>query len=171
MNDLESEFKESEENLERATFGAGCFWGVEETFRNLNGVESTAVGYMGGITENPTYEQVCRGNTRHVEVVEMLYNPDEISYHALLDVFWDNHDPTTLNRQGPDMGEQYRSVIFYHSPEQRKEAEESLKKLESSGRFSRKIVTAIEPAQTFYMAEDYHQQYLKKRGLKSCRFF
>lgn len=158
-------------NLERATFGAGCFWGVEETFRNLNGVKSTAVGYMGGITENPTYEQVCRGNTKHVEVVELLFNPEEISYTRLLDVFWDSHDPTTLNRQGPDIGEQYRSVIFYHSPEQRKKAEESLQKEESAGRFPRKIVTAIEPAKTFYLAEDYHQQYLKKRGLKSCRFF
>jgi peptide-methionine (S)-S-oxide reductase len=171
MNDLESEVKKSENNLERATFGAGCFWGVEETFRNLNGVKSTAVGYMGGITENPTYEQVCKGNTRHVEVVEILYNPAEISYKELLNVFWDNHDPTTLNRQGPDMGEQYRSVIFYQNPQQKKDAEESLEEQQSSGRFSRKIVTAIEAAKTFYMAEDYHQQYLKKRGLKSCRFF
>ena len=158
-------------NLERATFGAGCFWGVEETFRKLDGVKSTAVGYMGGITENPTYEQVCQGNTRHVEVVEIIYDPTQITYKELLNVFWDNHDPTTLNRQGPDMGEQYRSVIFYQNPQQKKDAEESKAEQQSSGRFSRKIVTAIEAAKTFYMAEDYHQQYLKKRGLKSCRFF
>lgn len=161
----------NKEKLEKATFGAGCFWGIEETFRTLNGVKSTAVGYMGGITEDPTYEQVCKGDTKHVEVVEILFNPQEVSYKELLDVFWVSHDPTTLNRQGPDIGEQYRSVIFYQNPEQKKEAEESKADLQSSGQYPQKIVTAIEPARTFYLAEDYHQQYLKKRGLKSCKFF
>ncbi|MDO9044520.1 MAG: peptide-methionine (S)-S-oxide reductase MsrA [Methanobacteriaceae archaeon] len=171
MKDLKSEFDPSGENLERATFGAGCFWGVEETFRKLNGVKSTAVGYMGGITENPTYEEVCQKNTHHVEVVEILYNTQEISYQDLLDIFWVSHDPTTLNRQGPDIGDQYRSVIFYQNSKQKIEAEESKEKMQSSGQFGKKIVTIIEPAKTFYMAEDYHQQYLKKRGLKSCGFF
>lgn len=171
MKDLKSEVKKSEENMEIATFGAGCFWGVEETFRKLNGVKSTAVGYMGGITENPSYEDVCQKNTRHVEVVKINFNPEEISYKDLLDIFWVSHDPTTLNRQGPDIGDQYRSVIFYQNPQQKIEAEESKEKMQSSGRFGKKIVTAIEPAKKFYIAEDYHQQYLKKRGLKSCGFF
>jgi len=171
MKDLKSDVNQSGKNLKRATFGAGCFWGVEETFRNLDGVMSTRAGYSGGVTKNPTYEDVCRGNTRHVEVVEIIYDPEKISYTELLDVFWDNHNPTTLNRQGPDIGEQYRSVIFYHDTQQKTDAEKSLQKLEESDRYKDKIVTSIEPAQVFYEAEDYHQQYLKKRGLKSCSYF
>ncbi|MDP1551819.1 MAG: peptide-methionine (S)-S-oxide reductase MsrA [Methanobacteriaceae archaeon] len=171
MKDLKSDVNQSGKNLKRATLGAGCFWGVEETFRNLEGVISTRAGYSGGLTKNPTYEDVCRGNTRHVEVVEIIYDPDKISYTELLDVFWDNHNPTTLNRQGPDIGDQYRSVIFYHDTPQKMDAEKSLQKLEESNRYKDKIVTSIEPAQVFYEAEDYHQQYLKKRGLKSCSYF
>src|SRR3982751_4901391 len=142
---------------EKATFGAGCFWGVEETFRNLDGVLSTAVGYAGGTKENPTYEEVCSDNTGHAEVVQVEFDPDQIRYEELLDVFWSNHNPTTLNRQGPDVGTQYRSVIFYHSPEQKSAAERSRQKVDTSGRFSRPVVTQIEPAPTFWRAEDYHQ--------------
>jgi peptide-methionine (S)-S-oxide reductase len=156
--------------LEKATFGAGCFWGVEEAFMYLKGVVSTSVGYMGGYFENPTYQDVCTGETGHAEVVEIIYDPSEISYSQLLDVFWKIHDPTTLNRQGPDIGLQYRSVIFYHTPEQEKQAKKSKEQLNSSGKFNRDIVTAIEGADTFYRAEKYHQKYLEKRGLKSCRF-
>ena len=153
---------------EKATFGAGCFWGVEETFRNLKGVTSTAVGYAGGKKENPSYEDVCTDRTGHAEVVEVDFNPAEISYQQLLDVFWSNHNPTTLNRQGPDVGTQYRSVVFYHSPEQKALAEETKERLQNSGRFSKSIVTSIEPAPTFWRAEEYHQQYLKKRGQTHC---
>ena len=153
---------------EKATFGAGCFWGVEETFRNLKGVVSTAVGYAGGSKENPTYEDVCTDRTGHAEVVEVEYHPDEISYEQLLEVFWSNHNPTTLNRQGPDVGAQYRSAIFYHSPEQKTAAEASKDRLQSSGRFTRPVVTVIEPASKFWRAEEYHQQYLKKRGQTHC---
>lgn len=142
-----------------ATFAAGCFWGVEEAFRQLPGVLSTAVGYMGGTLENPKYEDVCTGRTQHAEVVQITYDPERISYEQLLHTFWDAHDPTTLNRQGPDVGTQYRSAIFYHSPEQQQIAERS--KPSSA-------VTEIVPTQTFYRAEDYHQQYLAKRGLGSC---
>ena len=153
---------------EKATFGAGCFWGVEETFRQLPGVSSTAVGYAGGAKENPTYEDVCSDATGHAEVVEVEFDPTEIAYTKLLDVFWSNHNPTTLNRQGPDVGTQYRSAIFYHSPEQKQQAEASKAALEKSGRFPRSIVTQIEPAPKFWRAEEYHQQYLRKRGQTHC---
>jgi peptide-methionine (S)-S-oxide reductase len=153
---------------EKATFGAGCFWGVEETFRQLPGVSSTAAGYAGGAKENPTYEDVCSDATGHAEVVEVEFDPAEIAYTKLLDVFWSNHNPTTLNRQGPDVGTQYRSAIFYHSPEQKEQAEASKAALEKSGRFPRPIVTQIEPAPKFWRAEEYHQQYLRKRGQTHC---
>ena len=149
-------------------FGAGCFWGVEATFRNINGVTEAAVGYAGGATENPTYEDVCSDQSGHAEVVEVEFDPTKVSYHQLLDVFWSNHNPTTLNRQGPDVGTQYRSVIFYYSPEQKSAAEESKAALDKSGRFPNPIVTLIEPAPKFYRAEEYHQRYLEKRGMAHC---
>jgi peptide-methionine (S)-S-oxide reductase len=152
--------------LERATFGAGCFWGVEATFRRLAGVKSTQVGYAGGKVENPTYKQVCTDTTGHAEVVEVTFDPQVVSYPDLLEVFWDNHNPTTLNRQGPDWGTQYRSAIFFHSPEQ--EAAARASRDAAQARFPRPIVTQIEPAPAFWPAEDYHQQYLEKRGLASC---
>jgi peptide-methionine (S)-S-oxide reductase len=155
-------------SIEKATFGAGCFWGVEAVFRETKGVKETAAGYAGGTTENPTYEDVCSHQTGHAEVVEVQFDPGEVSYQQLLDVFWRNHDPTTRNRQGPDIGSQYRSVIFYHSPEQKAAAEASKAELEKSGRFRRPIVTEIEPAPTFYRAEEYHQQYLAKHGRTHC---
>ena len=154
--------------MEKATFGAGCFWGVEAAFRQIPGVTATAVGYAGGATENPTYKEVCTDRTGHAEVVEVEYDPALVSYDKLMEVFWANHDPTQLNRQGPDIGSQYRSAIFYHSPEQRDAALKSVQELEARGAFRRPIVTKIEPAQTFYRAEEYHQQYLSKRGLASC---
>jgi peptide-methionine (S)-S-oxide reductase len=153
---------------EKATFGAGCFWGVEETFRKLNGVVSTAVGYAGGTKDNPSYEDVCTDETGHAEVVEMEFDPSQINYNQLLDVFWANHNPTTLNRQGPDVGKQYRSVIYYRSPEQKAAAESSKDELEKSKRFNRPIVTQIEPAPRFWRAEEYHQRYLEKRGQSHC---
>jgi peptide-methionine (S)-S-oxide reductase len=153
---------------EKATFGAGCFWGVEETFRNLKGVTNTAVGYAGGTKENPTYEDVCSHETGHAEVVEVEFDPAQISYDKLLDVFWSSHNPTTLNRQGPDIGTQYRSVVFYHSPAQKSAAEASKDQVETSGRFKRPIVTGIEPAPTFWRAEEYHQRYLAKSGRSHC---
>jgi len=156
--------------LKKATFGAGCFWGVEAAFRELAGVVSTAVGYAGGYSDNPTYQDVCSGRTGHAEVVEVIYNPEVISYQELLDLFWDIHDPTTLNRQGPDLGEQYRSVIFYHDMEQEKIARERKERLQLSERYKGEIVTQIEPAPIFWKAEEYHQQYLEKTGQKSCRF-
>ncbi|MDQ2868955.1 MAG: peptide-methionine (S)-S-oxide reductase MsrA [Verrucomicrobiota bacterium] len=151
-----------------ATFGAGCFWGVEAAFQKLPGVKGTAVGYAGGTTLNPTYEDVCSDETGHAEVVQLEFDPAQISYRQLLDVFWANHDPTTLNRQGPDAGRQYRSVIFYHSPEQKAEAENSKAQLERTGKFKRPIVTFIEAAPKFYRAEEYHQGYLEKRGMSHC---
>jgi peptide-methionine (S)-S-oxide reductase len=154
--------------MANATFGAGCFWGVEEEFRKIAGVRETAVGYSGGKTANPTYEDVCTDATGHAEVVEVDYDPAETSYEALLEVFWNEHNPTQLNRQGPDVGTQYRSVIFFHSPEQEAMARASKEKLEKSGRFPRPIVTEISPAQPFWRAEEYHQRYLEKRGLGSC---
>ena len=158
-------------SLQKATFGAGCFWGVEAEFRQLpKGVVSTAVGYEGGTMKNPTYRDVCTDRTGHAEVVEVEYDPEKVSYEDLLKVFWANHDPTTLNRQGPDVGTQYRSVIFYHTPEQQVAALASKEKLEKSGRYRRPIVTEIVPATSFYRAEEYHQQYLEKRGLSSCKF-
>jgi len=154
--------------IEQAMFGAGCFWGVEETFRNLKGVTSTAVGYAGGTKENPSYEDVCSDETGHAEVVQVEFDPSQINYDQLLDVFWSNHNPTTLNRQGPDVGTQYRSVIFYYSPEQKAAAEASKQKLAASGKFNRPIVTQIEAAQKFWRAEEYHQLYLAKRGQSHC---
>jgi len=153
--------------MEKATFGAGCFWGVEETFRQLKGVVSTAVGYEGGTSDKPTYRDVCTDRTGHAEVVEVTYDPQVIAYEKLLDTFWHGHNPTTLNRQGPDVGSQYRSVIFYHSPEQQKAAQTSKDKLQKTG-YKSPIVTQIVPAEPFWIAEDYHQQYLAKRGLNHC---
>jgi peptide-methionine (S)-S-oxide reductase len=150
----------------KATFGAGCFWGVEAAFRQLDGVTKTEVGYEGGTLENPTYEDVCSHTTGHAEVVEVTYDPEQISYEQLLDVFWAKHDPTQLNRQGWDIGDQYRSVIFFHDDEQQEAAARS--KAEQQTRYKAPVVTQIEPAQTFYMAEDYHQQYLEKRGRSTC---
>jgi peptide-methionine (S)-S-oxide reductase len=146
----------------KATFGAGCFWCVEDVFRNTKGVTSTAVGYSGGRKKNPTYEDVCTDETGHAEVVQVEYDPSQISYEKLLDVFWSSHDPTTLNRQGPDIGTQYRSVIFFHDSDQEKTAIQSKEKLEISGKHSKKIVTEIKPAPEFYRAEEYHQQYYSK---------
>ena len=154
--------------FEKATFGAGCFWGVEAAFRQIPGVQSTAVGYEGGTLLNPTYRDVCTDTTGHAEVVEVTFDPAQVSYETLLNVFWDNHNPTTLNYQGPDHGTQYRSAVFTHSAEQAAAAEVSKSAQDKSGRFKRPIVTEIVPAQTFYVAEDYHQQYLEKRGLSSC---
>jgi peptide-methionine (S)-S-oxide reductase len=154
--------------VEKATFGAGCFWGVEVAFRQIPGVTETAVGYLGGTMPNPTYKDVCTDETGHAEVVEVTFDPAKVSYDQLLDVFWQNHNPTTLNRQGPDVGTQYRSAIFFHSPEQEAAARASKDRQQASGKFSRPIVTEITPASTFYRAEEYHQQYLEKRGLASC---
>jgi peptide-methionine (S)-S-oxide reductase len=154
--------------MAKATFAAGCFWGVEAAFRQIPGVTSTRVGYTGGEMKDPTYKDVCTDRTGHAEAVEVSYEPEKVSYEVLLNTFWENHDPTQLNRQGPDFGSQYRSAIFYHSPEQEQAARESKEKLERSGKFSRPIVTQIVPAVMFYEAEDYHQQYLEKRGLAHC---
>jgi peptide-methionine (S)-S-oxide reductase len=154
--------------MKKATFGAGCFWGVEAAFRRVPGVIDAAVGYAGGYTENPTYKEVCTDRTGHAEVVQVEYDPAKVSYAQLLDVFWSAHDPTQVNRQGPDYGTQYRTVIFYHDDEQKAEAEASKQYLDASGRFSRPIATQIVPAAPFYRAEDYHQRYLEKRGLENC---
>ena len=151
-----------------ALFGAGCFWGVEATFRTTKGVKATSVGYAGGALANPSYEDVCYKRTGHAEVVQVEFDPAEISYEALLGVFFENHDPTTLNRQGPDVGDQYRSAIFYHNDEQRDVATAVKERLGASGAFKRPIVTEITPASTYYPAEEYHQRYLEKRGLASC---
>jgi peptide-methionine (S)-S-oxide reductase len=154
--------------MAKATFAAGCFWGVEASFRELPGVTSTRVGYTGGSAPNPTYKDVCTDQTGHAEAVEVEYDPATLSYEKLLQVFWENHDPTQLNRQGPDYGSQYRSGIFYHTPEQEAEAKASKEKLEQGHRYSKPVVTQIVPATTFFEAEDYHQQYLEKRGLATC---
>ncbi len=151
--------------MKKATFGAGCFWGVEATFRKVAGVRSALVGYSGGSFENPTYEDVCSGKTGHAEVVQVEYDPPEVSYEALLEVFWNCHDPTTVNRQGPDIGTQYRSAVFFHDTDQESAAITFKEKLQSSGRYPSPIVTEITPAEAFYPAEDYHQRYLEKRGL------
>jgi len=152
-----------------ATFAAGCFWGVEETFRHVPGVVSTCVGYTGGRTESPTYEEVCTDATGHAEAVQVEFDPAVISYEKLLEVFWNCHDPTQKNRQGPDLGAQYRSAIFFHTAEQRAAAEASRARLASSGRYRKPIATEIAPAATFYRAEEYHQQYVEKRGPSRCR--
>ena len=149
-------------HTQKATFGAGCFWGVEAAFRKVPGVVDTAVGYMGGSLENPTYEDVCTDKTGHVEVVEVQYDPAKVSYGELLKTFWDVHDPTQENRQGSDVGTQYRSVIFYHTEEQRAEAEKSKAELDASGKLKKPVATAIEPASTFWRAEEYHQRYSEK---------
>ena len=157
-------------DLETATFAAGCFWGVEEEVRQLEGVESTAVGYTGGHTENPSYEDVCTGTTGHAEAVEVEFDPSVIRYEDLLEMFWKSHDPTTPNRQGPDVGSQYRSAIFFHTPEQEAAAEASKERLEASGQPGDPVVTEITPASTFWRAEEYHQKYFEKRGMAaSCR--
>lgn len=154
--------------MEKATFGAGCFWGVEVAFRQLDGVADATVGYAGGTLDHPSYQDVCTGRTGHAEVVEVTYDPEKISYEDLLQVFWEKHDPTTLNRQGWDVGTQYRSAIFYHTAEQAEKAQASKEALGRSGKFRRPIVTEITPASTFYRAEEYHQRYLEKRGQASC---
>ncbi|MGC2258946.1 MAG: peptide-methionine (S)-S-oxide reductase MsrA [Candidatus Sulfotelmatobacter sp.] len=155
--------------MQKATFAAGCFWGVEATFRQMPGVLGTRVGYIGGKSENPTYKEVCTDRTGHAEAVEVEFDPAKIRYEDLLKVFWENHDPTQLNRQGPDWGTQYRSAIFFHSPEQEAQARAKIEELTAEGRFKpRRIVTKVESAQTFWPAEDYHQRYLEKRGLASC---
>jgi peptide-methionine (S)-S-oxide reductase len=154
--------------VEKATFGAGCFWGVEVAFRQVPGVVDATAGYLGGAFPNPTYEDVCTGRTGHAEVVEVTYDPTRVSYDDLLTVFWTSHDPTTLNRQGPDRGPQYRSAIFYHNDAQKAAADASRERWNTSGKFPRPIVTEITPTSTFYRAEEYHQRYLEKRGLASC---
>jgi peptide-methionine (S)-S-oxide reductase len=159
---------EDAQQYETATFAAGCFWGVEATFRQIKGVISTLVGYTGGTKPNPTYREVCSKTTGHAEAVQVIYDPKIISYEQLLDVFWNNHNPTQYNRQGPDIGDQYRSAIFFHSFEQEAAAKASKEKLEKSGKFNRPIVTQIVPAETFYRAEEYHQRYLEKQGLQIC---
>jgi peptide-methionine (S)-S-oxide reductase len=157
-----------ERAMSKATFAAGCFWGVEEAFRQMKGVTSTTVGYTGGTTPNATYKQVCTGSTGHAEAVEVEFDPAQVSYRELLAAFFQNHNPTTLNRQGPDFGTQYRSAIFYHDAEQEAEARESIAALEKSHIFNGPIVTELKPAGPFYRAEEYHQQYLAKRGAASC---
>ncbi len=156
------------ENLKKATFGAGCFWGVEEAFRVLPGVIETKVGYAGGHLQNPTYKDVCGDLTGHAEVVEVEFDADQIPYEALVEMFFKLHDPTQVNRQGPDVGTQYRSVVFYHDEQQKAVAEQIKASLDQSGRFKKPIATSIEPAPDFWPAEDYHQKYLAKRGLSSC---
>ena len=154
--------------MTKATFAAGCFWGVEAQFQQLPGVTATAVGYEGGKLDNPTYQQVCTGNTGHAEACDIVFDPAVVSYDELLEAFFKAHDPTQLNRQGPDWGTQYRSAIFFHTPEQQATAQASKEALEKAHRYSKPIVTQIVPAVTFYPAEDYHQQYLEKRGLATC---
>jgi peptide-methionine (S)-S-oxide reductase len=153
---------------QKATFAAGCFWGVEETFRNIKGVISTVVGYTGGHTERPSYKEVCTDTTGHAEAVEVTFDPDVVSYEALLKAFWESHDPTTADRQGPDIGSQYRSAIFFHNSVQERLAKDSKVALESSGVYSQPVVTEIVAASVFYPAEEYHQKYLMKRGAKYC---
>ncbi len=154
--------------MAKATFAAGCFWGVEDAFRQVKGVKSTTVGYTGGTAKNPSYKEVCTGRTGHAEAVEVEFDPAQVSYLELLATFWKSHDPTTMNRQGPDVGTQYRSGIFFHDAEQEKEARDSKAVLEKTGVFKRPIVTEITPASEFYRAEDYHQQYFEKQGIKAC---
>lgn len=160
--------KEKSVQTDTAIFAAGCFWGVEANFRQIKGVKATAVGYTGGHLDKPTYQDVCTDRTGHAEAVEVTYDPKEVTYEQLLKVFWENHDPTTVNRQGPDVGTQYRSSIFYHTPEQKAAAQASKAALAKSGKYHGEIATEIVPAATFWKAEDYHQQYLEKRGMSSC---
>jgi peptide-methionine (S)-S-oxide reductase len=156
-------------SMEKATFGAGCFWGVEAAFAAIPGVSATAVGYEGGSLDKPTYKDVCTDQTGHAEVVELEFDPEKVSYDTLLDKFFEMHDPTTLNRQGPDWGTQYRSVVFFHSPQQEQAARAKIEQLTNQGRFKpKRIVTQVVPAETFWRAEDYHQRYLEKRGQASC---
>ena len=155
--------------MDIAIFAAGCFWGVEAAFREVEGVSSTRVGYVGGTLDNPTYKDVCSGRTGHAEAVEVTYDPARVSYDQLLDLFWEIHDPTTLNRQGPDVGAQYRSAIFFLNPAQEAAARSSKERLQRSGKHSRDIVTEITPASQFWAAEDYHQQYFEKQGITHCR--
>lgn len=166
--ELNEEKNTMENKMEKATFAAGCFWGVEAAFRQIKGVISTRVGYTGGHVDDPTYEQVCADSTGHAEAVEVVYDPTRVSYERLLEVFWNGHDPTQLNRQGPDIGSQYRSVIFYHDEAQKETAVKSKQKLDTGGKYNRPVATEIVAATKFYPAEDYHQQYLEKRGLSSC---
>jgi peptide-methionine (S)-S-oxide reductase len=154
--------------MAKATFAAGCFWGVEDTFRQVEGVRSTEVGYTGGTTTSPSYKEVCTGRTAHAEAVQVDFDPSKVSYLELLATFWKSHDPTTANRQGPDLGTQYRSAIFFHDAEQEKDARDSKTVLADKGVFKRPIVTEIVPATQFYRAEDYHQQYFEKQGIRSC---
>ena len=154
--------------MEKATFGGGCFWGVDLTFSQLPGVTETASGYEGGKVDNPSYQDVCTDQTGHAEVVEVKFDPAKITYQQLLDQFFSLHDPTQLNRQGPDWGAQYRSVVFYHSPEQKAAAEATIARLTAERRFAKPIVTQVVPASTFWRAEEYHQKYLEKRGVASC---
>ena len=154
--------------MEKATFAAGCFWGIEATFRAMPGVLSTRVGYTGGQTDKPTYKEVCTDRTGHAEAVEVEFDPAQVKYADLLKVFWENHDPTQLNRQGPDWGTQYRSAVFFHSPEQEAEAKATIARLTAEKKFPKPIVTQVVPAETFWKAEDYHQKYLEKRGAVSC---
>jgi peptide-methionine (S)-S-oxide reductase len=168
MKEVKAEIGQKPATLETATFAAGCFWGVEATYRQTPGVWKTTVGYIGGKTSNPTYKDVCTDETGHAEAVQIEYDPTKVTYEQLLNIFWENHNPTTLNRQGPDVGTQYRSGVFYHSDEQKRIAEASKAALASSGKWNKPIVTEVTPAQTFYPAEDYHQQYLEKRGMSSC---
>lgn len=166
----ECEFAWERKMTEIATFGAGCFWGIEAAFQQVPGVVDTAVGYSGGQTPDPTYKEVCTDETGHAEVVQVTFDPAKVSFEQLLDVFWKVHDPTQVNRQGPDSGTQYRTAIFVHSPEQEAVAKKSLATLEASGKFKRPVATEITPAGTFYRAEEYHQKYLQKRGVASCHF-
>ncbi len=154
--------------MEKATFGAGCFWGVEARFAQVPGVSETAVGYEGGALEKPSYKDVCTDRTGHAEVVELTFDPGKVSYTQLLDLFFELHDPTQVNRQGPDWGSQYRTAVFYHSPEQETAARQVIQKLTAEKRFSRPIATQVVPAETFWRAEEYHQKYLEKRGAVSC---
>jgi len=154
--------------MEQATFAAGCFWGVEATFRQIQGVLDTSVGYIGGHTDKPTYKEVCAGDTNHAEAVQIIFDPAQVSYAQLLETFWQCHDPTQHNRQGPDIGTQYRSAIFYHSPQQEIAALQSKAQQQNSGQYTRPIATSIVSATTYYSAEEYHQQYLEKRGLMHC---
>lgn len=154
--------------MKHATFAAGCFWGVEDAFRRVPGVADVAVGYSGGTSENPTYQEVCTGRTGHAEVVRVDYDPDTVAYEQLLDAFWQCHDPTQVNRQGPDIGTQYRSAIFYHDEQQRQAAEQAKQELDQSNRFGKPVATEISPAGPFYRAEEYHQRYFEKNGISGC---